>query len=130
MNTKNICSSVSYEYILKIVKHLIDKNLTKNVGKTAFFICSIISAWTRAIKRQLHQTIKSRQDKSSKNKKKLFFAGLQTWRGKAPELDLYNDLKKCFEVSNISNAIFYSLEIMKFDPERQENNINEKDFIL
>ena len=45
-------------------------------------------------------------------------------------MDLYNALKKRSEVSNESIAIFHSLEILKFDPERQDNNINEKDFIL
>ena len=65
-----------------------------------------------------------------KEHEKVFLGGLRTWRGEAPELDLYNALKKRSEVSDESIAIFHSLEILKFDPERQDNNINEKDFIL
>jgi hypothetical protein len=65
-----------------------------------------------------------------KEHEKFFLGGLRTCRGEAPELDLYNALKKRSEVSDESIAIFHSLEILKFDPERQDNNINEKDFIL
>ena len=65
-----------------------------------------------------------------KEHEKFFQGGLRTCRGEAPELDLYNALKKRSEVSDESIAIFHSLEILKFDPERQDNNINEKDFIL
>ena len=68
--------------------------------------------------------------KEFKEHEKVFLGGLRTWRGEAPELDLYNALKKRSEVSDESIAIFHSLEILKFDPERQDNNINEKDFIL
>ena len=60
----------------------------------------------------------------------IFLGGMRTWRGEAPELDVYNALKKRFETTDENVAVFHSLDLMKFDPERQDNNINEKDFIV
>ena len=50
--------------------------------------------------------------------------------GEVPEMNLYNALKARYDENNESMAVFHGLNIMKFDPERQDNNVNEKDFIL
>ena len=50
--------------------------------------------------------------------------------GEVPERNLYDALQDHCEKSDESMAIFHGLNILKFDPERQDNNVNEKDFIL
>ena len=65
-----------------------------------------------------------------KKQRNVFLGGMRTWRGEAPELDLYNALHNRFDTRDESVAVFHSLNILKFDPDRQDNNTNEKDFIL
>ena len=52
------------------------------------------------------------------------------YSGEVPEMNLYNILKTRYDEANESMAVFHGLNITKFDPERQDNNVNEKDFIL
>jgi hypothetical protein len=54
----------------------------------------------------------------------------RVYRGEVPERNLYDSLQDHCAKSDESMAIFHGLNILKFDPERQDNNVNEKDFIL
>ena len=51
-------------------------------------------------------------------------------RGEVPERNLYDALKDYCAKTDESIAVFHGLDILKFDPNRQNNNVNEKDFIL
>ena len=51
-------------------------------------------------------------------------------RGEVPEVNMYNALTERFDKGDETMAIFHGLNITKFDLERQDNNVNEKDFIL
>ena len=51
-------------------------------------------------------------------------------RGEVPEVNMYDALTERFDKGNDTVAIFHGLNIMKFDLERQDNNVNEKDFVL
>ena len=55
---------------------------------------------------------------------------MRTYWGEVPEMKLYNALKARYDENEESVAVFHGLNIGKFDPERQDNNVNEKDFIL
>ena len=55
---------------------------------------------------------------------------MRTHWGEVPEMNLYNALKSRYDENNESMVVFHGLNITKFDPERQDNNFNEKDFIL
>ena len=61
---------------------------------------------------------------------KVFSGGIRSHRGEIPEMKLYNTLKKRSEESSETMAIFHSLDIMKFDLEKQENKFTEKDFVV
>ena len=65
-----------------------------------------------------------------KGHEKIFLGGKRTYSGEVPEMNLYHALKKHFEILNESVAVFHSLDILKFDVERQDNNVSEKDFII
>ena len=54
----------------------------------------------------------------------------RVYRGEVPERNLYDALKDHCAKSDESMAIFHGLNIVKFDPERPDNNVKEKDFIL
>ena len=51
-------------------------------------------------------------------------------RGEVPEVNMYNTLTERFDKGDETVAIFHGLNITKFDLERQDNNVNEKDFVL
>ena len=55
---------------------------------------------------------------------------MRQYCGEVPEMNLYNTLKARYDEKNESIAIFHGLKIGKFDPNRQDNNVSEKDFIL
>ena len=59
-----------------------------------------------------------------------FLGGKKAWSGEILEMKLYKALQKRFETKDENIAIFHSLEILKFDQERQDNNVYEKDFVL
>ena len=61
---------------------------------------------------------------------KVFSGGIRSQRGEIPEMNLYNTLKKRSEERSETMAIFHSLDIMKFDLEKQENKFTEKDFVV
>ena len=51
-------------------------------------------------------------------------------RGEVPEVNMYNALTERFDKGDETVTIFHGLNITKFDLERQDNNVNEKDFVL
>ena len=51
-------------------------------------------------------------------------------RGEVPEVNMYNALTERYDKGDETVAIFHGLNITKFDLERQDNNVNEKDFVL
>jgi hypothetical protein len=51
-------------------------------------------------------------------------------RGEVPEVNMYNALTERFDKGDETVTIFHGLNITKFDVERQDNNVNEKDFVL
>ena len=51
-------------------------------------------------------------------------------RGEVPEVNVYNALTERFDKGDETVTIFHGLNITKFDVERQDNNVNEKDFVL
>ena len=59
-----------------------------------------------------------------------YIGAKRVYRGEIPERNLYDALQDHCAKSDESMAIFHGLNILKFDPERQDNNVNEKDFIL
>ena len=54
----------------------------------------------------------------------------RVYRGEVPERKLYEALQDHCGKNEESMAIFHGLNVLKFDPERQDNNVNEKDFVL
>ena len=51
-------------------------------------------------------------------------------RGEVPEVNVYNALTERFDKGDETVTIFHGLNITKFDLEQQDNNVNEKDFVL
>ena len=68
--------------------------------------------------------------KEFKGHENVFIEGIRSYRGEVPEMKLYNALKRHSEKSNDSIAVFHSLDIMKFDLDKQENKFTEKDFVV
>ena len=68
--------------------------------------------------------------KEFESHEKVFSGGIRSHRGEVPEMKLYNSLKKRSEESSETMSIFHSLDIMKFDIEKQENKFTEKDFVI
>ena len=60
----------------------------------------------------------------------VFTSGKRMYCGEVPEMNLYNALKQRFEKIDESVAVFHSLDILKFDIDKQDNNVSEKDFII
>ena len=59
-----------------------------------------------------------------------FLGGKKAWSGEFLEMKLYRALQERFKTIDENIAIFHSLEILKFEQERQDNNVYEKDFVL
>ena len=62
--------------------------------------------------------------------RKIVLGAKKMYGGEVPEVNLYKALQERFSKNDESLAIFHGLDIMKFDPDRQDNNVCEKDFIL
>ena len=82
--------------------------------------------------KHLKQVAESNPDRKEEFEERTnaFIGAKRVYRGEMPERNLYDTLQDHCSKSDESMAIFHGLNILKFDPERQDNNVNEKDFIL